>query len=182
MDEMKQVVNDALASEESVTKSVPRDEVTLSSGVVLKVRPVPPLLLNRVQMRFPKVPVPVVYNPDKERDEPNPNDPEYTEAIERNEFSKTEALLDIMIGRGTEPISIPAGMPKPQDDEWLEELEFYLQEEQDKRERPRYLAWVKFVAIQNTDDMQKLSGAVQVMMGVSEQAVADHLNSFRNQS
>ena len=181
MDELKQVVNDALASEnESVTKSP--DKVTLSSGVVLKVKPVPILLLNRIQMRFPKVHVPVVYNPDKERDEPNPNDPDYLEAVERNESAKTEALLDVMIGMGTEIVTIPDGLQKPTDSAWFDDLEFYLQEEQDDRERPRYLAWVKFVAIRNTDDMQSLAIAVQSKMGISEEAVAQSINSFRNQS
>src|SRR5690554_1657400 len=75
-----------------VAKSRARDEeavVTLSSGVRARIHPVAASLIAEVSSKVEDPPVPTWFNPDKEREEPNPSDPEYLRALERAEEERS---------------------------------------------------------------------------------------------
>lgn len=159
------------------------DVLTLDSGVALRVTKIPPMLLADVEKRFPKPPVPKVHDETKGRAVENPNDPGYLAAVEANESDKSLAMTEVMVGKGTELVSIPAGMETPEDDGWKEEAEFYLGREiPAKSSRTRYLFWLKYYALTSQDDLVRLSNKVARKMGVSQEDVGTALNSFRDQT
>ena len=74
------------------------EEVTVSTGVVFKVKAVPlnafDLVRRKCMVTKPKVPV--VHIPDKDRDEPNPNNPDYID--EKNEWESLYAEKTMDMG------------------------------------------------------------------------------------
>ena len=79
--------------------------------------PVPPQLIDEVSNRIEDPEVPMWHNPDKDRDEPNPNDPAYKKAMDAAVRQRGLAAIDTMCMFGIELID---GLP---DDElWLSKL------------------------------------------------------------
>ena len=94
-------------------------EVVLSTGVRVRLRPVPAWLVQEAQSRIEDPPVPNWHNPDKDRDEPNPSDPAYLAALARAGARRAEAATDVLCLYGVELIE-----PVPPDADWLPKLRF----------------------------------------------------------
>jgi hypothetical protein len=90
---------------------------TLSTGVRVRLSPVPPGILEDVAQRVRPPKVPMWRNPEKDVDEPNPNHPDYIEALSRFELEQAAAILDAMALFGME---LADGLPA--DDRWLKQL------------------------------------------------------------
>jgi hypothetical protein len=88
-------------------------------GASLRVVPVSPSLLDEVSSRIKDPQVPMWHNPDKDRDEPNPNDPNYLAEIEEAKRKRGVAMIDAMVMFGAELVG---GLPN--DDRWLKKLQF----------------------------------------------------------
>lgn len=151
----------------------------LSSGVVLRHKKVPPMILAKVEERYPDPPVPMIYLPDQERALPNPDDPDYEKALEENRSKKGNAMLDVIVALGTELISVPEGMQKPEDDEWVEEIEF-LGLEVPKLKIGRYLAYIRYYAATSAEDFQKLATKGSQALGITEAEVAASIQRFQD--
>ena len=93
--------------------------VTLPGDVRAKLVPVPASLIDEVTSRIKKPRVPMWHNPDKDRDEPNPNDPDYLDQVEKYDRDRGLAAIDAMIMFGAEMID---GLPE--DDTWLKKLKY----------------------------------------------------------
>jgi hypothetical protein len=93
--------------------------VTLSTGVRVRLRPIPPGTMGeaRASIVVPKVPVWV--NPDKDREEPNPNDPEYLDALAEWDRQRSQALLEVALMFGLELVD---GVPEMGD--WERNLQW----------------------------------------------------------
>jgi hypothetical protein len=156
--------------------------IKLTSGVVVRTRPVPILVIQKVSARFKLPEPPVVYLEEKGRNEPNPNDPRYLAECERITTEQRLAIVDAMIMLGTEVVSVPGELFKPESDEWIEIVE-YLTGETIPRDnkRLRQLYWLKYYAIQGADDLIALERAIVKEMGVPETMVSEALSSFRDQ-
>jgi hypothetical protein len=76
-------------------------------------------LIEEVTMRVQDPPVPVWHNPDKDRDEPNPGNPEYQRALTRATRDRGMAAIDAMVMFG-----IDLAEPVPPADTWLPKLQF----------------------------------------------------------
>lgn len=89
-------------------------------GVRIRLVGVPSGTIQDAVARIPVPEVPLWHNPDKDRDEPNPNDPGYLKALERHSQEQgrvaTEAM--IMFGCEIDPETWP-----PQSDVWLRKLQ-----------------------------------------------------------
>lgn len=92
--------------------------VSLPYGVTATVVPVPPQLMEEVTGRIKDPEIPVWHNEDKGRDEPNPNDPEYLEAVSNADRLRGIASIDAMALFGLDL----DGMPE--DDKWLRKLQY----------------------------------------------------------
>jgi len=141
--------------------------ITLSTGVRARFIPVSASLVQDAVSRIKNPPVPVWYNPDKEREEPNPLDPEYQQAIQDADQERGVAAIDVLVLMGVELVD---GIPE--DDGWLKRLKFLERKgridlsEYDLAE-PLELEFVykKFVAVGNED-----YPAIMAFSGVGEEA------------
>ena len=91
--------------------------VTLSTGVVVRLKPVSSSLVEEMKAAIPMPDVPVVWIEAKEREEENPNDPRYIEAVEEVNRKRADAIFDALCTFGVELVD---GLPE--DDLWLKKL------------------------------------------------------------
>lgn len=156
------------------------DTCTLASGVVLKVKKVSPLLLRRAVQKVTKPVIPVFHDEDRGRDIENPNDPDYLAALAEYESSQGYASLDMMILMGTELISVPEGMDRPEDTDWVELLRVGGIDPDISSDHARYLSWMQLIAITDMADVQSIAMAVARKTAVREVDVQASLDSFRS--
>lgn len=168
------VLEDASVPSVSETKTT-----TLSSGVVLEHINVPPMILAKIDERYPDPPIPMVYHKDQERSIPNPDDPNYHRAVEDNRTAKGNALVDVIIALGTKLVYIPVGMQSPDDEEWVNDLELF-GIDVPKLKVGRYLAWVKYYAAQTVEDFQAIAKKGSRALGVTEEEVATAIANFQD--
>lgn len=175
MTQGQQILEEVLEQETGDAKS---NEIRLSSGVVLEVVGVSPWLLNDLQRRFKKPPVPT-FKDEEGRTFENLDDPAYRAEVERIDQELEEMSLYLMIGKGTRLKFKPDTVPGPEDDGWIEDVTDVL-EDFKVPEKPtiRYMMWVKYVAVRTGDDLQKLLHQVRNVMGVTEEAVAEAAERF----
>lgn len=140
--------------------------VELSSGVVLRAKPVPSSLFGDIVARYPAPEPPVVFIPDKGREEENPDDPGYLQRVQANNAAIAKAMSDAVWLLGTEVESLPKGFPSVESPVWQEELRLLGYDL--KSPRARYLAWVKFKAGPELQDYQAVWKAVGRLTGVTE--------------
>lgn len=151
-------------------------KVTLSSGVVLEVRPVSPFVVSAARMRLPLPAVPIVEIEGKGREEENPNDPAYVKALSEYEEKVLEATVDAIIAVGCKVMSVPEGFSGPDDEEWIERLAPFVSVPADKTSR--YALWVRMWAIQTADDWVTLNRVLRGLAGTAEAAVAQATEAF----
>lgn len=150
------------------------------TGLVLKINSVPIMLLQNVQKRFPVPKIPKVLLEDKDQWVSNPNDPEYLDALTQREADLGLAMLDVMMGLGTEIHVLPPTLASPDTEEWTEDIEFFIGEEVPKKGKGRYLAWLKYYALKNQETFGRIGEAVKQKMGLTEEQVAAAAESFRD--
>jgi hypothetical protein len=153
--------------------------ITLSTGVKARIRPVSASLLDEVSSSVQVPKVPRQFIEEKQREEPNPLDPSYLQAVkdaERERGLKTTEAL-IMFG-----IELVDGMPP--DEEWLPKLA-YMQKRglldlarfnlDDPLERE--FVYKIYVAVSGADLMY-----VSMASGLTEKEVADAMTSFQRET
>lgn len=151
------------------------DEITLSTGVVLKVRAVPAWKMNDLtKLERPKPPEIEVDGRKME----NPDDPDYHAAIKKYEEEVSNKMTDYMIVFGTDVVSIPENLPKQEDKEWKKKVIWSGTPISDDPVDV-YLAWVKYVAGTQISDIRKISQEVGRRSGVNEVDVKTAADNFR---
>lgn len=162
----------------------PRDSdlVTLSNGIVIRIKPVPPLLLMYAGAGLQRPKPPVYFDEKKGREVENPADPDYIEAREAFDRRSNRMAMDVLMLTGTAIEHLPLGVPDPQDDEdtgWIEVLE-EIGMGVDRRSVPsRYMWWLRTIALTDLEDLNTLSAAVGRRVGVREEDVQRAAESFR---
>lgn len=147
------------------------DTITLSSGVVLRGRVANPLILVQVMAAFPRPDPPMVFMQSMGREMENPDDPNYIERLQSWKMEYADRMVTAMIVLGTELVSSPKGLGRPDKDDWLEEYSLLGMPMHPQNKAWRYLTWVKFKAMQNEKDMQAIQDMVGRLSGVRESAV-----------
>ncbi len=153
--------------------------IEFKSGVEVELRRVEPLLIyERLKgMREPKVPK--VFIESKGREEENPADPAYLEALRQYEQERADIIEDMIIALGTRVVSAN-GVPKAEDEEWAETFDTLGFEIAPIGKKKRYIQWFRLVAIGgNSDDLRLFMEAMGRIQGVSEEDVAEAADSFR---
>ncbi len=178
-DNIDKVVDAVEAGEETEKKNANgRAIVDLSTGVSLKIRPVPRHFLYEVSRRFVR-PKPPMVDVGKGRLEENPGDPDYAEALERYLGDVATAGTDAALLFGTEIDHIPDDVPGPDSKDFIEQMEILGLERLDS-EKARYLYWVKSVAAPLTNDINTLLEELGRLSGVAESDVEDAVTRFRS--
>lgn len=95
------------------------DTLALSSGAILKLKRVSDVAINRAVFAIEKPTVPQHYIADDDRYEDNPDDPEYKDAMLEWSVRTIEVARRILFYLGTECLSVPEGMFRPEEDGWL---------------------------------------------------------------
>lgn len=132
---------------------------TLSTGVRVRVKPVPPALVNDVMLRVKVPQVPEVWDAKKGKAWPNPLDPGYIAALAQYEQERGSAALDAVAMFGLELVD---GMPE--DNTWVLKLGLLgIDVADDTIAREFY--YKKYIALGN--DLEQL----QQIMGVTAEDV-----------
>lgn len=151
----------------------------LSNGIVLKVKAVPPFLIRQAAMNVAKPVPPKIRLEDKGVEEENPDDPAYQEALKEHFTQSAEAGSDLMMMAGTEVESLSDGHVPPESDDWLELVQLVGVKVDIGNRYSRYLAWLKFYAIETEKDLFTLISALGQKIGLSEEEVSKTVDSFR---
>lgn len=157
-------------------------EITLDNGVVLKLTPVPPFVAQQAVMNLkePKPPVVDVGKGDG-REEENPNDPNYLEEMNAYNVQVIETTTNAMLITGTEIASIPDGVQSPEDDDWLDRIQFLGIEIERENKWARYIAWLRYYALSGPS-IARIIAELRKSVGLTEEEVDAAVKSFRNRA
>ena len=159
---------------EVITKE--RSIQTLSTGYKVYLKPVAASLVDEVVGQIVDPDVPIWFNENKGREEPNPGDPTYLSEMKQADRKRGIAAIDAMVMFGVELIG---GVP---DDGWDKKL-LYLEKrgvldlhmfdltDEDDRE----FVFKRFIAM-SAADLGLLAG----LSGLNEEDVAEAVKSFRS--
>lgn len=156
--------------------------VTISNGLILRIKPVPPYLVQRASEGIERPQVPTVYNEEKEREEENPLHPDYEAAVEAWQLKVADAAGKVMLGAGTEVHYLPDGMDGPDADGWIETVEYFGVTFDHNSKMARYITWLTCYALPTAIDLQAATAAVAATTGIAEGEVQASLDSFRNRA
>lgn len=173
-------IQQAVADVDQPQQNLDPENIVLSTGVVLRYRKFSRMIMQGIIDKFPYPDPPKVYIKDKDRYETNPLDKDYKEAVARIDEQRSLAFIDAIIAFGTELVSAPDDLPAIDDDEWIDELELVGIKVLRDKKKSRYLAWVKYVAMVDTEtDLAKVMGIFTRVEGATEETVAQAIDNFR---
>lgn len=135
------------------------NEFHAASGLVLRMKRVPQFLIKAALDRVKEPKVPVVHVEEKGRDEPNPNDPAYIEAVAEYRASAGDEGLNILLMLGTEILEIPENLVSVSSDTWSNDITDVTGIEVPEGGKRRYLAWLKYYAM-GSYELQALGLAI----------------------
>lgn len=179
-----EVSNEAAAVAASLTGKV-RDRIYLGNGVVLKIHPVPPLAMREAATSIPPPAPPIVRIESQDREEENPNDPDYLAEFERWQLKQLARVADVMLILGTSLQELPTdgSLVPPEDEDWIEMLEAVGLSVPKTNKYARYLSWLRLYAVRSEQDLSEVFTAVVQASGVTElevqRAAAAFLDSAR---
>lgn len=179
--------SDVLDATESVSQNVssgvaPAANVwTSPRGLKLKLYKVNRMVVAEAGSRIDMPEIPKVLNPDQDRWESNPNDPDYLEAVQLANLRRSMACVNVYLALGTKPVEVPSELTAWEDETWATDLEeLGLDIPPATRKNSRYCAWLRFYALED-DDFTALLRATMLYSGhVSEEQVAEVVDSFRS--
>lgn len=153
----------------------------LSNKVRLKVEGTvaPVLMMDIAQMAGADEPQPpMAHVAEKERDEPNPSDPDYIADHDKWTADTQIRLLRALVTSLTKLESYPSGMVGPESEEFAEFVEAVgLQPA--RSDQLRYVQWVFYVALTEKKDFIDLGVVLMRQSGAREEDVAEAQALFR---
>jgi hypothetical protein len=166
-----------------------QDNVFVSdSGVQLKLKPVNSFLLLQAQNQIEIPKVPVVWLEDKQREEENPNDPTYVEALREAQAKRATKMTDLFLGFGTEviyplPTNADGGhdIPDPEDYSWIDDLTTILEVEVPENKRMRHVYWLKAMVLKDSEIIELLNRIAPLSGLVMEAAAEQAADTFQSE-
>lgn len=158
-------------------------ELTLTNGVVLKLKATPPFIFEDALKEMPLPSPPLFLNPTNNLMEENPLDPDYHDALEDYTRQRLRVVFRIAVLSGTELLSVPDNMPRPEDEEWAERallIKPTLEIPPPERKAARYFAWLRYVALEKVEDIALITGLPLILAGIGEAEVSAAMASFRS--
>jgi len=140
------------------------------TGYKVRIAAFPELLMRQAILEIKNPPVPLAWNEDKERDEPNPHDPDYLQALAEAEEKRNQAGLDAALLFGVELLD-----PLPTDDRWLRKLSKLGIQIDAEDEIEKELAFLKYMVFTASEDLAILMRRTTV----TGEGVAQAVESFR---
>lgn len=164
---------------DAMTGDADKGLIRLSSGVVLRGKQANPNILIRAMTANPAPKVPVYHSKEMGRDIENPDDPDYISRKKAWEMEYSSAMLNVLIGLGTELESTPKGIEGPHPKRsgempnWIGEYASLGLPVIPSSPSWRYITWVMFIAAPTQEDTKKISETVMSLSGVKEADVRD---------
>lgn len=153
-------------------------DVTLPSGVKVRLTSVPSMIVLAVSQSLPTPKVPIWHNPDKDRDEPNPIDPDYIEAVKRHGEQLGQLTTAAYLANGVKVLEVPEDKYPLDSDEWIERLEI-LGIAPRVSGIGRYIDWLQWHVLGDTDITDIITGIAVLNGTISEAQVEQAAESFR---
>lgn len=157
------------------------DTFTTTNGVTLKLRAVPSHLSAAAQRAVVRPEVPTWYNPDRQRDEPNPLDPGYQDSLD--DYQQRLGLVSSYchLSMGTDVTGkLPEGIVPTDSTEWSDRLRDELQVGVPEKGRARYVEWLRMYVLSDPDFLDLIEAITNVGKYMpTEDAVATAAESFR---
>jgi hypothetical protein len=153
--------------------------IILSSGVEVKAKAVPPLVIMQVMSQFKAPEPPMWKDPKLGREVPNYDHPDYKKAVDEHQILTSEAQANVLLVFGVEIVSVPDGVEEVKSKDWIEKLELAGIETFPKSKNWRNLQWLKTVAATDANDLMKITTAVGRLSGVTEADVATAEATFQ---
>lgn len=176
-----------LAEEISKPEASP-DLVTLSNGIRLGIRSVPGFFMRDALRRMPAPEVPKVFIDERNVWEENESDPAYIAAFSKWLVDLNEVSINLAITVGTSTIKagkfaplvehLPEDIPAWDDDVWVDMVQAVTTIVIEERPQARYLAWLRYVALERESDVELLSKAVGRKSGILSRDVEAALQTF----
>ena len=101
------MTSDVVKAVTAIVPTTPDWEI-LSTGVEARILPVGAGLIDEVVASIPEPKIPLWHNPDKDRDEENPTDPAYLDALAAMERRKAVAATETLLMFGVELRELPS--------------------------------------------------------------------------
>ena len=172
------------ATEEQAVKKEVKNEVTLSSGYVVRSMPIPDGLFMKIYERFPEPKPPKIDRVDggKTFQEENRDDPEYQDAVSKNRMAIAEGMARVEALKGTEIISVPEGAFSFEDDkEWMEELEsLSIPVPRTASRSARYIEWFLYRVAPRWEDRNLIQDLRMAVEHISEEEITQAEATFRD--
>lgn len=168
------------AASEEESNPIPPDRVELSSGIVLRLKAVPPFLVRNAVTRLEKPKIPILENPEKGRSEPNPADPAYLDALDEYEAQTIEVGINVLLIAGTEVLEVPTEGFSPDDAGWRELAEYFDIALDVENPKTNYLNYLKCYALASAEDLRRVLQPLMALAGLTEEEVTKAVEGFRN--
>ena len=140
------------------------------TGYRVRITTFPEMLARQAMLEVKNPPVPMAWNADKERDEPNPHDPDYLRAMAEADEKRSMAGLDAALLFGVELLDA-----MPEDDRWLRKLHRLGIHVDAGDEIEKELAFLRYIVFSASEDL----ALIMRQTTVTAQGVAEAVESFR---
>ncbi len=148
-------------------------DITLSTGVVLRPKPIPPAVYIRVATKAPMPRPPMT--PAKNKPDillSNPDDDNYIREVKQWDTEQHARMLFAMVSYGIEKIvSVPKGMEKHTGDRWLNKMRHTGADVFPEDDDWRMASWILEVAAETAEDFNTIFTGVGRLSGVPEEDV-----------
>lgn len=169
----------AAAVFEAIRLQSEQPEFTLSNGVVIRTRAVSREAVRRALLAVRLPSPPNVWIEAKQRNEVNPNDPSYIDALAEAHKARLSAVQRVLLALGVEIVSVPDDMDGPDTDEWWQRLEATGITIRHDSPVMRQLEWLEMVALNNTMDAALTFARAAATYGLFEEEVRASVEFFR---
>ena len=159
----------------------PSEPFTLSNGVTLHCKPVPPSLVADVERRFTEPRPPRMFIEAKGREEENPDDPDYQRALAKYNEDLIIARMRVLLASSVVVDEIPDSVQQINDDDWADAIEAAgVVVPPKEKGGARRLAWLIYYALVSIDDQQAAHTRALRMVGTTEGDVAAAFRMFQD--
>ena len=155
--------------------------VTLSNGIVLRLKPLSEEPIRRAVMAVEMPEVPTVKLDGLDAEEPNPDDPEYLEAVTQAQYARTQAGFRVATILGTECEKAPNGYG-PGQKKWIDDLAAADVEVDTSSASKRYVEWLYMYALSNTIDRTLVGHSALMFSFVEVVELAQAIQFFWDRS
>lgn len=156
-------------------KEKPEPFITLSTGVILKVKKINYMIVQAVINQFKYPDIPEVFDKDRGRPIRNPDNPDYKKLCAEVDAHRMNAVADAIAAFGVDIHHIPDHITPIEDETWIKELALVHIHVEKDFPAARQQAWINYVALKEADDIATLTKQFLSVMGVSEAAVAESI-------